>query len=73
MSKVQTKYDVLGDPEWEDALDNKAAGVDPILYIGNLYLKSLEKGFRLQSRTTDNYLRIHIDETGLVIQRQKPQ
>lgn len=63
--------------------DNKE--VDPILQISESYLKSLEEGRRIQSRTVDNYLRIQWEywtldlETGKievedrVTQRQRPQ
>jgi hypothetical protein len=36
--------------------------VDPILQIGESYLKQLEEGRRIQSRTVDNYLRINFTD-----------
>lgn len=59
--------------------------VDPVLQIREVYLKTLEEGRRIQSRTVDNYLRIHWEHwildigTGKteiddrVTQRQSPQ
>lgn len=53
--------------------DNKE--VDPILQISERYLKQLEEGRRIQSRTVDNYLRINFDPPvdDRVTQRQRPQ
>jgi len=39
-------------------VEEKEKPVDPILQISESYLKSLEDGRRIQSRTVDNYLRI---------------
>lgn len=63
--------------ELDDAVpepDNKE--IDPILQMRESYLKSLEEGRRIQSRTVDNYLRINFEEPPAedrVAQRQSPQ
>lgn len=41
--------------------------VDPILQISQAYMKTLEEGRRIQSRTTDNYLRFVFDPSAHIL------